>query len=87
MSSNTIQDFEKELMQSFKKYLKQKPAQDDSFDGAMKRIMWMKDTVQKINTESASLIKKHAADNNEHKKEMQAISLQHTKELMSQMKS
>ena len=87
MSNTPVQDFEKELKQSFSKYLKQKPAQDDSFDGAMKRIIWMKDTVQKINEESAILIKKHAADNEGLKKEMQAISLEQTKAIMAQMKS
>lgn len=87
MSNTPLQDFESALKQSFDKYLKQKPKQDDSFDGAMKRIMWMKDTVQKVNEESVLLIKKHAGDNEDLKKEMQNISLAQTKTLMAQMKN
>lgn len=86
MSKNAIQNFESALKKSFNKYLKQKPAQDDSFDGAMKRILWMKDTVQKVNEESALLIKEHASDNEDLKKEMQAISLEQTKKIMLQLK-
>ena len=87
MRNTPLQDFETALKESFTKYLKQKPAQDDSFDGAMKRIMWMKDTVKKINDESAVLIKKHAAENEELKKVMQTISLEQTKKIMTEMKS
>lgn len=87
MSNSPIQDFEAELKISFDKYLKHKPAQDDSFDGAMKRIMWMKDTVQNINEESVILINKHAKEDDQLKKEMQTISLAATKKIMTQMKS
>lgn len=87
MSHATIQNFIKELEASFNQHLKSKPKQNDTFDGAMKRIMWMKETVQRINEESALLISKHAADNENLKKEMQAISLLQTKKIMEQLKS
>lgn len=87
MSNTATQSFEQELKTAFNKYLKNKPKPDDSFDGAMKRIMWMKETVQKVNEESAILIKKHAGNDATLKKEMQAIALEQTKEIMAQMKN
>lgn len=86
MPNTAIQNFESALKKSFNKHLKSKPAQEDSFEGAMKRITWMKETVQKVNEESALLIKEHAADNEDLKKEMQAISLEQTKKIMLQLK-
>lgn len=86
MPNTATQAFEQELKKAFNKYLKNKPKPDDSFDGAMKRIMWMKETAQKVNEESGILIKKHAGDDEGLKKEMQTISMEHTKKLMAQMK-